>query len=268
LFDLSLNRLNWNERTAIHVRDATGYYRVKEFLAGADTLFPIESAEVGDVRGRRLLHLQCHIGLDTLSLARRGAIVTGLDFSPEAIAAARAFGEQTGLSARFVEANVYDAVEAAGQGYDIVYTTWGTIVWLPDVFAWARAIAGTLRKGGRFYFLDTHPVAEVMEQVDGRLVPSYPWRTPPDSPLVWEGGITYTGDPTRLASRTTHEWIHPVSDILSALIDAGLTITALREHDRLPDRRFPMLVDAGDRMFALPEGARTFPLSISIAATR
>jgi SAM-dependent methyltransferase len=265
---LTLNRRNWDERVPIHARDTTGYYRVKEFLAGADTLYPIESAAIGDVSGRRVLHLQCHFGLDTLSLARRGAVVTGVDFSPAAIALAREITNKSGLPARFIEANVYDAAKSAGSGYDLVYTTWGTIVWLPDVAGWAQVIAETLGEGGRLYFLDTHPAAETMEEVDGRLIPTYRWRTPADAPLVCEGGVTYTGDDTRLAASTTHEWIHPVSDILSALIDAGLTITSVHEHDHLPDRRFPMMIDTGDRMFALPTGTRHVPLALSIEATK
>jgi len=148
-----INRRNWEDRVPIHVRDSTGAYQVEAVLAGRDKLHPIEAAEVGDVCGQRLLHLQCHIGLDTLALARRGAEVTGLDFSPGAIGAARNFARRTGITARFVEGNVYDAPKLTPGPFDFVYTTWGTICWLPDVAGWARVVAKVLTPGGVFISL-------------------------------------------------------------------------------------------------------------------
>ncbi|MDJ1159715.1 methyltransferase domain-containing protein [Chelatococcus sp. SYSU_G07232] len=262
------NRRSWDERAAIHARDTTGAYMVDAFLAGADTLYPIEAAEIGDVAGKRLLHLQCHIGLDTLSLARRGAIVTGVDFSPEAIAAARGFAKRTGLAADFVEANVYDAARRTPGPFDMVYTTWGTIIWLPDIRAWARTIAAVLVPGGSFYFLDTHPQALCLEESDGRLVATYPWRTPDGGPIPFEAETTYTGDPTPLVNRKTFEWMHPVGDILSALVDAGLVIEAVREHERLPYGLFPLMVEAGERLYRLPDGMPAMPLALSIRARK
>jgi len=260
------NRRNFDERVSIHVRDTTGAYMVDRFLTGADTLFPIEAAEIGDLASKRLLHLQCHIGLDTLSLARRGALVTGLDFSPRAIAAARDFSRKTGISARFVEAEVYDAPQATGETYDFIYTTWGTIVWLPDIPRWARAIAMVLNPGGKLYFLDTHPHVMTLEEKGACLVATYPWRTPGDAPLVCEESTTYTGDPTPIASHVTYQWLHPLGDILSSLIDAGLVIESVREHERLPYKHFPMMIDAGDRMFRLPTSELAMPLAVSITA--
>ncbi|MGI8741273.1 MAG: class I SAM-dependent methyltransferase [Bryobacteraceae bacterium] len=263
---LETNRRNWNERASIHTRDTTGAYMSDRFLAGADTLFPIESEEIGSVSGKRLLHLQYHIGLDTLSLARRGAQVTGLDFSPIAIAAARDFSRRTGIAGRFVEAEVCDAAQATGESYDVIYTTWGTVVWLPDIRRWAHAIAATLASGGRLYFLDTHPHALTLEEADGRLAATYPWRTPRGKPLVIEGSTTYTGDRTPLISRITYQWLHPLGGIVSSLIEAGLVIERVREHDRLPYKLFPMMVDAGQRMFRLPSSEPATPLSVSIEA--
>src|SRR5207244_11051419 len=175
---------NWEDRVPIHLRDTTGCYQVEAFLAGAKPLDPIVAAELGDVRGRRLLHLQCHFGLDTISLARRGAEATGLDFSPSAIAAARDFARRTGIAAHFVEGNVYDAATLAPGPFDIVYTTWGTICWLPDVTRWAQTIAVVLAPGGSLYFADGHPSALALEEVEGRLVATYPWRPPPEFPLA------------------------------------------------------------------------------------
>lgn len=162
--DPQVNLRCWNERARIHARDTTGFYQADRFLRGADTLFPIESEEIGDIAGKSLLHLQCHIGLDTLSLARRGAHVTGIDFSPVAIEAARDFASRSGLAACFIESDIYDAAAATGRQYEIAYATWGTIVWLPDVYRWTRTVAAILSGRGRLYFLDTHPYAQMLEE--------------------------------------------------------------------------------------------------------
>lgn len=264
----AVNRANWNERAAIHARDRTGYYMVDRFLAGEDTLSPIEAAEIGDVAGIRLLHLQCHIGLDTLSLARRGADVTGLDFSSKAISLAHDFARRTRIGARFVEADVYDTPAAAGRDFDLVYTTWGTIVWLPDVFRWARTVATALRPGGRLYFLDYHPGLHTLEEEAGRLVARHRWRTTADTPVVFEGSQTYTGDEMPPTARVSYEWAHPLGDIIQALIEAGLAIETIHEHDHLPDRWFPMMVEAGARVYRLPPDQDVTPLALSIRANK
>jgi Methyltransferase domain len=134
------NRRNWDERVAIHRRDATGFYAIERFLAGEKRLHAIESGELGEVSGKRLIHLQCHFGLDTLILARAGAIATGLDFSPAAIAEARRLATEIGIAADFVCADVYDARQAVEGEFDIALTTWGTICWLPDIVGWAETI--------------------------------------------------------------------------------------------------------------------------------
>src|SRR5262249_15227664 len=130
------NRASWDERAEIHVEDLTGSYGVDRFLAGEDMLYPIEAAEVGDGSGLKVLHLQCDIGIDTLCLARRGAAVTGLDFSAPALRHAHDLAERAGLAARFVHGEVYDAEALCGTGFDLVYTSWGTINWLPDIRRW------------------------------------------------------------------------------------------------------------------------------------
>jgi 2-polyprenyl-3-methyl-5-hydroxy-6-metoxy-1,4-benzoquinol methylase len=128
---VEINRRNWDERAAIHAHDTTGNYRIDRFRAGEDVLHAIEAAELGDIFGKRVLHLQCHIGLDTLCLVRRGAIVTGLDFSSAALTIARRLSGETGLKADFVEGTVDQAPELTPGPFDLVYTTWGTICWLP-----------------------------------------------------------------------------------------------------------------------------------------
>jgi SAM-dependent methyltransferase len=180
---LDANRANWDERADIHAEDSTGAYGIARFLAGEDVLFPIEAAEIGDVAGLDVLHLQCHIGIDTLCLARRGARVTGLDFSEKSLSHARELAAKAGLPARFVQGNVYSAPALVGGLFDLVYTTWGTVAWLPDIRLWGEVIGSLLRPGGRFYFADTHPSFATMEQVNDQLVPTFNWRTPSSIPL-------------------------------------------------------------------------------------
>src|SRR5437773_9797030 len=139
------NRRSWDERVAIHRRDASGFYAVERFLVGDKHLHAIEQGELGDVAGKRIAHLQCHFGLDTLILARLGAIVSGLDFSPAAIEEARRLAAETGVAAEFVGANVYAARAALSGEFDIAYVTWGTICWLPDIPALARVIASLIK---------------------------------------------------------------------------------------------------------------------------
>ncbi|MGE0119930.1 MAG: class I SAM-dependent methyltransferase [Dongiaceae bacterium] len=262
------NRRTWDERAAVHRADRTGFYGVEEFRKGGDTLGPIESAEIGDVGGKRLLHLQCHFGLDTLSLARRDAIVTGVDFSQAAIDAARSLAAESGLAARFVQSDVYETRAALPERFDVVYVSWGAICWLHDIRRWAGIVAESLAPGGFLYLADNHPFALLLEQQDGRLCAHYPWRSAPHDPLVFDDATTYTGDDTALAHRTAYEWNHPLSDILCGLIDHGLRLDVLHEHERLPWRMFPMMVEAEDGLFRLPDGGPRFPLAFSLKASK
>ena len=233
------NRSTWNERAEIHMRDTTGFYAIERFRRGEDVLLPIESAEIGDVAGKHLLHLQCHVGLETLCLARRGAIVSGLDFSPAAIAAARDLARDGGLKAFFVEADVYDAVKVLKGGFDIVYVSWGSLNWLPDVWRWADTVAGLLAPGGFLYLLEQHPFSSMMKERDGHIEPGYGWRTSMEHPDVTEAATTYNGDGAKLENARMHEWEHPLSDILTALLVSGLRLDYLHEHEALPWRRCP-----------------------------
>ncbi len=265
---IGANRRNWDERVPIHRRDRTGFYAVERFLAGEKRLHAIELGEVGDVEGKRLIHLQCHFGLDTLILARHGAIATGLDFSPAAIAEARLLSAKTGLAAEFVCANVYDARGAVAGDFDIVYVTWGTICWLPDLAGWARTIADLLAPGGYLYFADAHPNMLILEERDGRLVHEYAIDTPAERPLVFDEPHTYSGDAIPLAATRTYQWIHSLSRIISALRGTGLSIDFLHEHPDLPWPPFPMCVRGEDGMWRLPDSVPAFPLSISLRARK
>jgi SAM-dependent methyltransferase len=263
-----INRRSWDERAAIHARDTTGSYLLDRFRAGEDVLHAIEAAELGDISGKRLPHLQCHIGRDTLCLVRRGAAVTGLDFSAASLDVARGLAEDVGLEATFVQRTVEEAPNLTPGPFDLVFTTWGTICWLPDVRVWARVVASVLAPGGELYLADSHPSFSVLEEDAGRLVPKYDFQTPADRPLEFVNATTYTGDPTVMTHQSTREWIHSLSAILGALIDAGMTITMFREHEVLPWRALQILVPASERLWRLPDGHPRIPLSFSVRARK
>lgn len=266
-FDRSfeINRARWDELVPIHLRSPD--YRVAAFKAGEDHLHPIEAQEIGPIAGSRLIHLQCHFGLDTLCLARRGAVVTGLDFSPAAIAAADALAAETGIPASFVVGNVYDAPALIAERFDIVYVTWGAINWLPDIVRWAKVAADLLEPGGFAYLLEGHPLAMALEQdsPDAPILPRYDYFQGA-GPLVAHAAASYTGDPDPVAHTEMHEWIHPIGAVVTALIAAGLMLDWLHEHDRVAWRMFPCLEEGSDYMWRLPAGRRSLPLAYSIRA--
>lgn len=269
---MATNLKNWDERVSIHAQDRTGFYGVESFLAGADTLMPIESTEIGDVSGLRVAHLQCHFGIDTLSLARRGATVSGLDFSSEAIAQAKAFRDQTGLEATFVCANVYDAATyLPPHSFDLVFVTWGTIGWLPDIDLWAAAVSALLVPSGRLYLADCHPIAGQMESPDGVPRFDWPWRAQGASAAMsLEEPVTYNGDTTPLKNRKTWEWVHPLSDIVSAVLANSMQIEFLHEHDTLPWPTMSIMEPVASQpgMFRLPEGVAGPPVAFSLMARK
>jgi len=265
-FDVNLRR--WDEAAPIHA--ASEFYGVAEFKAGKDKLGAIESEEIGDIAGKRLVHLQCHFGLDTLSLARRGAVATGYDFSPRAIAIARGLAAETGIAATFVEGNVYDApAKLPRAGFDIAYVTVGAINWLPDIRGWAKVVETLLAPGGFLYLLEGHPAANMLEQkrLEDPITPTYNYFQGAE-PLVFEGAETYTEDGKTLANTVTHEWIHSLASVIGGLLEAGLRLEWFHEHARLPWRLFPSMVRAEDGMYDMPPGASNLPLLFSLKARK
>lgn len=261
------NRANWDERVGIHLRDQKGIYRFDDLRSGKDVLGPIESAELGDITGRRVLHLQCHFGMDTVCLARRGGIVTGLDFSTEAIAAARALAGELGAEVRFVESNVYDAPSVTGGGFDAVFTSWGAIGWMPDIEAWAQVVADCLVPGGFFYIAEAHPFLHMVEEIDGKIEVVWDWRTPKDRPIREDYPDSYAGDDTPVRNSVTFGWNHPLSDILAALAKAGMNVEWLHEHTMIPWRAFPSMERQGSQ-YVQREGQPKMPLAFSLRATK
>jgi SAM-dependent methyltransferase len=262
------NRPAWDERAGLHLRDASGFYAVERFRAGEDILLDIVSNEIGDVRDKRIAHLQCHIGLEALCLARRGAIVSGLDFSDRSIAAARKLAAQSGLPATFVCGDVYEASRLFKQPFDIVFVSWGSLNWLPDIAQWAEVVGALLRPGGYLYLVEQHPFLAAMKEIDGRIEAFFDWRTPRERPIVTEMAVSYNNDPSRLRHSRLHEWNHPLSDILGGLSKAGLRLAFFHEHEVIPWKRFPSMVALADRLYGLPAAAARMPLSFSLKATK
>lgn len=267
----ALNRANWDERVPIHLGAKS--YDLGPLRAGRGQLHIIEGAELGPVEGLRVLHLQCHFGRDTLTLAQRGADVVGLDFSEPAIAAARELASELGLEARarFVAADVYDAPAAIpdAHAFDLVYVTWGALWWLPDVRRWAEVVAHFLKPGGRLYLADGHPTAFVYDDevptadgMPGLFVPYFHRQA-----LLLDDTRDYADDTARLENSKTLQWLHPLGEIVTGLIDAGLRIDRLTEHDCVPWRMFRILVRDADGMYRWPQRP-WLPLAFSLVATR
>ena len=267
---VAANLARWNARAEIHIADRTGFYDVEGVVAGTRGFEGVSDADLGPVAGLRIAHVQCHFGLDSLILARKGAVVEGLDFSPVAIEGARALAAKTGLPASFHLGDALDAARVMGAGrFDMVFVTWGTICWLPDVHAWAAQVAALLKPGGRLFFRDGHPFAQMLDPVEGRLVPCFDWRTPRGAPLRFEEETTYNGDGTALPAVADHEWIHPLSDILGGLIAAGMRIEGVEEHDFLVWDMWPGFTAKGsDGLWRLPAGAPRVPLSLTVRASK
>lgn len=260
------NLKNWECRVPLHLRS----YPLEKFKQGWDPLFPIEAKEIGDIDGLDVLHLQCHIGMDSLGLVRRGANVTGLDFSPSAVTAAQDLAKETGLKAKFVQGDIYDTPRLIKKKFDLVYTTWGTITWLPDIVKWSKVVAAMLKPGGRLYLADGHPTMLLMEEEEGHLIHKYPWRTKPDAPLLFDEEITYTGEALPEEGSASYDWAHPLSAIIGGLLTHGMQLDFLHEHETVAWPYATLMVPDPDepRMFRLPETLPQLPLSFSIGATK
>ena len=238
----ALNKANWDERAPAHA--ASPGYHLDEFRSDPAYLSDVVRFDLpllGDVAGLRGVHLQCHIGTDTISLSRLGARMTGLDFSPAAVAQAQALSDELGAGVDFVEADVYDAAEVLPNGeFDLVFTGIGALIWLPSVSRWAEVVQRLLKPGGRLFIREGHPVLWALADPlpEGRLELAYPY-VEREEPLVWDEGGTYVETEVEFEHTVTKEWNHGLGEILTALLDQGLVITTFVEHDSVPWDPFP-----------------------------
>jgi len=217
------NKALWNQRTAIHKN--SDFYNLTAFKEGENVLTPIELAEIGDVKSKSMLHLQCHFGMDTLNWCRLGAKCTGVDLSDDAIKLAQEINKELKLDANFVCCNVYDTSEFVKEQFDIVFTSYGTIGWLPDLKSWANIIAERLKPGGFFYIADFHPVLWMFDDDFTHIKYAYNNQ----EVIITENQGTYTDRNADIKGRE-YNWNHSISDILNALIAAGLKLEFFNEY--------------------------------------
>ena len=268
---LDVNRANWDDRVPAHVASAD--YAVRRFTEDPGFISEVvrfDQPLLGDVAGLRAVHLQCHIGTDTVSLARLGASVTGLDFSGPAVAAATRLAAATGADASFVEADVYDAAAVLGAGsFDLVYTGIGALCWLPSARRWAQVVAGLLKPGGRLFIRDGHPMLYTLDDPrdDGLLVIRYPYFEQAE-PQVFNDAGTYVESDAVFEHNVTHEWNHGISEVVTALLGAGMTLTGLAEHDSVPWNAQPGLMTEAGGEWRLTQNPARLPCSFTIQAVK
>jgi ubiquinone/menaquinone biosynthesis C-methylase UbiE len=256
-----INRKNWNILAEHHVQSA--FYDVKSFLAGRSSLNKIELDILGCISGKSVLHLQCHFGQDTISLARMGASVTGVDLSDKAIDYARQFATQTSADARFICCNLYDLPKHLDQTFDIVFTSYGTIGWLPDMDQWAAVVARFLKPGGRFVFAEFHPVVWMFDNDFNKVAYSY-FNT---GPIVESEQGTYA-DREADFTREYAGWNHGIGEVVNSLLSAGLQISLLNEYNYSPYNCLQNMVENEPGMFTIEHMGDRIPLVYALVAVK
>lgn len=266
-----LNRANWDERAAPHA--ASPDYAVERFATDPEFLSDVvrfDLPRLPEVRGRRGLHLQCHIGTDTLSLARLGATMTGLDFSATALAEARALAARTGAEIAYVEAAVDDATTVLEPGsFDFVFTGIGALCWLPDIRSWARTVTALLRPGGDLFLREGHPMLSTLDETRGDdLIVAFPYFETAE-PTVFDVPGTYVASEHEFRHTRTAQWSHGLGEVVTALLDAGMRLTMLEEHRSVPwEALWGRMVRAEDGEWRLAEHEEQVPLSYTLRAVR
>jgi SAM-dependent methyltransferase len=267
-----LNRANWDERAPVHA--ASAHYGFQRFVDDPSHLSDVVRFDLpllGDIRGARGIHLQCHIGTDTISLSRLGADMVGLDFSGAALDQARLLAQRAGAAVEFVEADVYQAASVtAAEAFDLVFTGIGALCWLPDIKRWAQVVAKLLKPGGRLFIREGHPVLWALAEPgpDDRLVLEHPYFETVE-PTVWDESGTYVETDHEFSATLTHEWNHGLGEIVGALIAAGLDLTSLTEHDTVPWDALPGLMRVDERgEYRLIDRPWRLPCSYTLQAVR
>ena len=256
-----VNKATWNKKVSIHSQSEM--YNMEAFKSGQSSLMPYELKALGDVSGKSLLHLQCHFGQDTLSWSRMGAKCIGIDLSDEGIKLAKQLNAELGLDAEFVCCNVLDTSKHVSKTFDIVFTSYGVIGWLPDLKPWARMIAERLNVGGVFYMVEFHPIIWMFDYVDGESKMRYHYNQ--DEVIYEEYEGTYADNSSNMVSKE-YGWNHGLSEVINSLIEAGLQIEYLNEYDESPYDVFPDLVKQDNGMYRMKN--QLFPMLFEIKATK
>lgn len=263
---LRTNLEKWDELVDIHAQSEG--YALKQFKQGKNKLHSIEREEMGSVKGKSLLHLQCHFGMDTLSWAMLGAQVTGMDFSPKAIQLAQSLSAELNIPGRFICCELYDLPRHLDEQFDIVFTSYGVLCWLPDLQKWAQLISRYLKPGGTFYIVESHPFSMVFDDDPGMkdLRVRYPYFN--KQPTRFEEEGDYADPDAHVQSKVDYEWTFTMGGIINNLIEAGLQIEFLHEFPYLCWRQFAFEEVSKDGYYRLPKGMPSIPLAFSLKAKK
>ncbi len=258
---LEINRKAWNNRTEVHLK--SGFYDLENFKNGKSSLNDIELNLLGDVNGKSILHLQCHFGQDTISLERRGASVTGNDFSDKAVESAKQIAQEIQSKANFICCDVYDLPNHLNEKFDIVFTSYGTIGWLPDLNKWAKIISQFLKPGGQFVFVEFHPVVWMFDDNFEKIG----YRYFNSGAIVETNEGTYA-DKTADLTITDVSWNHSMSEVINSLINNGLEIKSMNEFDYSPYDCFRKTVKFEDNKYRIEHLENKIPMVYSITANK
>ena len=268
---LEVNRASWDERAKPHAQSSG--YAAAAFAADPAHLSHVvtyDRQRLGDISGQRGVHLQCHIGTDTISLARLGATMTGLDFSGESLTEARRIASSAGCEIDFVQSDVYSARQALDGEFDLVYTGIGALCWLPDITRWAQTVASLLAPGGRLFIREGHPVLWALDydRTDGVIALAEPYFEQAE-PQIYDEPGTYVDTDHEFRHTVTHEWNHGIGEIVTAVLDAGLTLTGLEEHQSVPWDALPgRMRELADGEWQLAERPSRLPHTYTLQARK
>lgn len=254
------NKATWNNKVKVHAQ--SDMYNLEAFKNGKSSLMPYELQALGDVKGKSLLHLQCHFGQDTLSWSRMGAKCTGVDLSDEGVELAQNLNEELQLDAKFVCCNVLETSDFIKDTFDIVFTSYGVIGWLPDLKPWGKVIAERLKKGGTFYLVEFHPIVWMFDYLEE---PVMKYGYMQDNVIYEEYEGTYANTDSKMVSKE-YGWNHGLGEVINALTEAGLHIEYLNEYDESPYNVLPDLVETENNMFVTKD--KLYPLILELKATK
>ncbi len=262
---LETNKRLWNEFVGIHTKSV--FYDLEGFKTGRSSLDEIERDGLIDVSGKSLLHLQCHFGMDTLSWARLGAEATGADFSEEAITFARSLSEELDIPAEFICSDIYELPEKLDKQFDIIFTSYGVLTWLPDIRRWGEVVSNFLKPGGVFYIVEFHPFALVFDDRDRatELRVYYPYFD--EKVMRFDDARSYADTSAKMQNTVSYEWMYRIGDIITSLAAAGLRIECLKEYPHTCEQSLPFLVRSEDGRWRLPDdNEEAIPLIFALRA--
>ena len=254
---LNINRKLWNDKTSVHYQ--SDFYDVKSFIKGKDSLNPIEIELLGDISGKSILHLQCHFGMDSISLARRGGMVTGIDLSDQSIKQAKDLNERSGTKVDFILSDVYSLPQNLNKQFDIIFTSYGTVGWLPDMDKWAGVIQHFRKPGGKFIMVEFHPVVWIFDDNFKEIIYKYS----DIDPIIEDLEGTYANREADIKNRSV-SWNHGLGTVLNALLKKGLTIDSFQEYDYSPYNCFNNTIEVDEGKYQIKGLEGKIPMLYSL----